>query len=663
MNKKKVMAAVLSITMVFGAAGTLAHTAAHMFDSAIPASADFASTIPYVEGNVSLNEETGVLTISGQFDREQVEEYWGNKNVKSIVATEDCVLPNDCSYLFATTYDPSKLKFENDSSSMETTASVIDYGNKAFVNVESIDLSKAKTYRVNNMHGMFIHYGYCTVDMDINVSNFDTSGVTDMGEMFSGCSTVKKLNVLDFDTSRVKDMSDMFKNCSELAGLDVSGFDTSRVENMSGMFYGCKALKAIDVSRFSTRNTTCMKEMFGYCSELKSLYLNGFDTSKVTDMSSMFTNCHELTELDLSRFDISSLKKADYMFFGSENLKTIITTKDWNTNEDISLEGMFRYCESLVGGNGTKFDENKTDGEYARADKDGQPGYFTHSDYVKGYTEYDENTRTLTLHGNITKDIYAPSGAKTIIAAEDCVFPEDCSDMFRKVTYGTWEDGTSWDSLAFAYVENIDISKADTSHVKNMSGMFQFGGLPVGGYEYYKNINVSGIDTSNVTNMSSMFSGCHTTVLDVSSFDTSNVTDMSNMFNCSNLKTIYASDKFDMSRVKKSDYMFNCDTIVGGNGTKFDESKNNGEYARIDKDGQPGYFTDIAAKPAQTIGDVNYDGAVDIEDAVKIINHINGVSALNDIEIKFADIDHSGDIDIEDAVALISYINGNYILQ
>lgn len=38
---------------------------------------------------------------------------------------------------------------------------------------------------------------------------------------------------------------------------------------------------------------------------------------------------------------------------------------------------MFNNCTNLVGGNGTKYDDNHTDAEYARFDAPGAPGYFT----------------------------------------------------------------------------------------------------------------------------------------------------------------------------------------------------------------------------------------------------------------------------------------------
>ncbi len=37
-----------------------------------------------------------------------------------------------------------------------------------------------------------------------------------------------------------------------------------------------------------------------------------------------------------------------------------------------------------------------------------------------------------------------------------------------------------------------------------------------------------------------------------------------------------------------------CSALVGGNGTTFDSSKVDKTYARDDRDGSPGYFTQIS---------------------------------------------------------------------
>lgn len=58
------------------------------------------------------------------------------------------------------------------------------------------------------------------------------------------------------------------------------------------------------------------------------------------------------------------------------------------------------------------------------------------------------------------------------------------------------------------------------------------------------------------------------------------------------------------------------------------------------------------------LGDVNNDKTIDIEDAVLLINNINGVKALDKNEILRGDVDQNKSIDIEDAVGIIGHVNG-----
>lgn len=60
-----------------------------------------------------------------------------------------------------------------------------------------------------------------------------------------------------------------------------------------------------------------------------------------------------------------------------------------------------------------------------------------------------------------------------------------------------------------------------------------------------------------------------------------------------------------------------------------------------------------------TAGDVNGDGVIDIEDAVSVIMHINGIRPLTDREFKRADVSKDESIMIDDAVLIINYINGH----
>ena len=65
---------------------------------------------------------------------------------------------------------------------------------------------------------------------------------------------LKTLNVSNLDTSQVTNMSDMFNYCTSLTSLDLSNFDTSQVTNMDGMFIGCESLRDIKINAETSAN-------------------------------------------------------------------------------------------------------------------------------------------------------------------------------------------------------------------------------------------------------------------------------------------------------------------------------------------------------------------------------------------------------------------------
>ena len=94
-----------------------------------------------------------------------------------------------------------------------------------------------------------------------------------------------------------------------------------------------------------------MGNMFGIAKNLKSLNLSSFDTSNVTNMSAMFSNC--------------------------SSLKTILVSDKFEVQQVVYSNSMFNNLPLLVGGNGTTYDPNHTNKEYARIDTPGAFGYFT----------------------------------------------------------------------------------------------------------------------------------------------------------------------------------------------------------------------------------------------------------------------------------------------
>ena len=256
------------------------------------------------------------------------------------------------------------------------------YGQK-IENILELDLSNFDTSQVTNMGFMFHSMSNLTA---LDLSNFDTSKVTDMHHMFYGMPNLTSLNLSNFNTSQVTDMQYMFSGMSNLTTLDLSNFDTSQVTDMQYMFYGMSNLTALNLSNFDTSKVTNMKAMFDSMSSLTTLNLSNFDTSKVTDMSYMFSGMSNLTTLDLSNFDTSKVWIMSYIFFlydheiSKDKLETIYVNNDFNTSKLIYFSGMFKNRKKLRGENGSFLtDPSTADETWLRIDDPahGRPGYFT----------------------------------------------------------------------------------------------------------------------------------------------------------------------------------------------------------------------------------------------------------------------------------------------
>ena len=87
-------------------------------------------------------------------------------------------------------------------------------------------------------------FGHIRVE-NLDLSNFDTSKVTEMGAVFSGCGRLESLDLGNFDTSKVINMEEMFYECTNLKSLNISNFDISNLEDTYLMFLKCKNLTTI----------------------------------------------------------------------------------------------------------------------------------------------------------------------------------------------------------------------------------------------------------------------------------------------------------------------------------------------------------------------------------------------------------------------------------
>ena len=371
---------------------------------------------------------------------------------------------------------------------------------KKLTKLETITgLEYLNTEKVTDMGYMF---SGCSSLTSLDVTHFNTANVTDMGYMFLSCSKLSSLDVSHFNTAKVTKMNSMFSSCSKVISLDVTHFNTEKVTDMNSMFYNCSSLTSLDVSKFNTANVTKMNSMFSSCSKLISLDVTHFNTEKVTDMNSMFYKCSSLTSLDVSKFNTANVTDMSQMFSWCSSLTSLDVSK-FNTANVTDMSQMFFWCSSLTSLDVSKF-----------------------------------NTANVTI-------------------------------MYRMFA-------------SCSKLTSLDVRNFGTANVKNMNSMFT-------GCSELTSLDVSNFNTANVMVMYSMFASCSKlTSLYLTNFNTEKVTNMNSMFfSCLSLTTIYASSKFVTTQVSDSRSMFyNCEKLKGEEEWKKNKASDK-TYAKI----EGGYFS------------------------------------------------------------------------
>ena len=137
--------------------------------------------------------------------------------------------------------------------------------------------------------------------------------------MFAGCKLLTSLNLTNFDTTNVTDLGYMFDGCKALTSLDLSGFQTYNASNLMYFLNGCSALTAVDISNLDTSSTTGdtmnqMRLIYG-CSNLQYVIIG----------SSMF-------RMPLIRSDAISLPSTCKILVPSALISTYQNATNWSVH-------------------------------------------------------------------------------------------------------------------------------------------------------------------------------------------------------------------------------------------------------------------------------------------------------------------------------------------
>ena len=207
-----------------------------------------------------------------------------------------------------------------------------------------IDLSEFDTSNLEDVGYMFStpYETVSTAQIDpIDFSHFNTSKVKIMTGMFAG-SYLPSIDIRNFDTRNVVDMQYTFAGLKNVRHLDLHGFDVSKVNNIGAIFSGNPTLVSLNLANWQLDSIHAMDSLFAGMHALTDLNLTGFTTKNVTDMHHMFTECHALTTLDLSSFDTRNVTDMNNMFRDNFALKNL-NLSSFNTSNVTNMKEMFRH--------------------------------------------------------------------------------------------------------------------------------------------------------------------------------------------------------------------------------------------------------------------------------------------------------------------------------
>ena len=217
---------------------------------------------------------------------------------------------------------------------------------KIIINGKELDLCSHINFNINQLNN----------NEKYEIKLIGINNITNLSRMFSSEyeDEIQLLSLTDiskWNTKNVTNMSDMFNGCSSLLSLpDISKLNIQNVTNMSYLFYRCSSIKSLpDISKWNTQNVTNIKGMFSGCLSLSSLPdISKWNTQNIIDMSYMFFECSSLSSLpDISKWKTQNIIDVSYMFYHCTSLLSLADISKWNTKNVKNIRGMFEGTKIL----------------------------------------------------------------------------------------------------------------------------------------------------------------------------------------------------------------------------------------------------------------------------------------------------------------------------
>lgn len=181
----------------------------------------------------------------------------------------------------------------------------IDIVNKS--DAKNVDLTMISPKNETSLKKLFYNNNKL---VSVDVSNWDTSKVTDFIQAISLTHNLESIDVSNWNTSNGVDFFAMFDEGYKIKTLDVSKWDMSSAKNIDWMFCRCQSITSLDLSTWDTRKVTSAHHLFAICSA-ELIDLSRIDFRQVTNMYRAFIENMKLSVIICTGLKLPNIELSD----------------------------------------------------------------------------------------------------------------------------------------------------------------------------------------------------------------------------------------------------------------------------------------------------------------------------------------------------------------
>ncbi len=205
----------------------------------------------------------------------------------------------------------------------------------AFRGCANLNISATDVPNLSGVTSLQYMFGACTsLNSPANIGTWNTSTVTNMGDVFNG-ATLFNQPIGNWNTASVVTMASMFRDASSF-NQPIGTWNTASLTTMFRMFEGAGAFDQ-PIGNWNTALVNNMSRVF-YDAVSFNQPIGNWNTTAVTNMANMF-NFATSFDQPLSNWNTAAVISMGSLFYGASVFNQPIG--NWNTASVIDMSGMF----------------------------------------------------------------------------------------------------------------------------------------------------------------------------------------------------------------------------------------------------------------------------------------------------------------------------------